>query len=81
MKKLFLLKSLLLLCALIVGSGSVWAESIEINTTNSGVTGSYQDKEFTSSPKDGFASGGKGDLESGVTNGNLGRGYDFDDED
>ena len=27
-------------------SGTAWAESIEINTTNSGVTGSYQDKEF-----------------------------------
>ena len=35
----------------------------------------------TSNPEDGFAGGGKGDLESGVTSGNLGRGYDFDDED
>jgi len=46
MKKLLRLKTMLLLCALVAGSGSVWAESIEINTTNSGVTGSYQDKEF-----------------------------------
>ena len=31
---------------LIVGIGQVWGESIEINTTNSGVNGSYRDYEF-----------------------------------
>ena len=48
MKQKSLLKTLLLLCALVVGSVSTWGQtsSIEINTTNSGVTGDYQDKEF-----------------------------------
>lgn len=42
------LKSWLLMMCLLVGVGSAWAEtkSIEINTTNSGVTGSYADKTF-----------------------------------
>lgn len=48
MKK-FLLKTWLLLACLLLGVGTSWAEteSIEINTTNSGVTGSYADKTFT----------------------------------
>jgi hypothetical protein len=33
MKKLHLLKTMLLLCALIVGSSSVWAESVTISPT------------------------------------------------
>lgn len=43
-----LLKSWLMLLCLLVGVGTGWAEtkSIEINTTNSGVTGSYADKTF-----------------------------------
>lgn len=47
-QKLLNLKSWLLMMCLLVGVGSAWAESktIEINTTNSGVTGSYADKTF-----------------------------------
>lgn len=45
MKQIFL-KAWLILACLLVGVGETWGETIEINTTNSGVTGSYADKTF-----------------------------------
>ena len=52
MKKLLLMKTMLLLCALIVGSSSVWADSYTYDFSK-GANGFYSDSELTTHPSSG----------------------------
>ena len=57
MKHKFLLKAMLLLCALIAGSSSVWAGTYTYDIASNGANGFYTDSELTTHP--GYSSSNK----------------------